>query len=273
MKRSSMGMLTAVALGCVPGHVSSQDPLEAVPAEGAPFGKEWGLAFTPYVFFASQSTDVGSFALRQSFNDLATLTDFGFQGRLTARYRRLLFAVDGTFARLTPDLAIGRTTVDGEILSRILDLKLYWPVFDSRRPDRTGGVGVWVGLGARYWSDDVSLAITREPVLPGGDPSVEVVETVQSWWDPALALALHFPVTPSVGFSIRATGGGFGVGNASSFMWDGEFTALFRVSRRLLVSAGYRQFRYKRVDGEGDEALSTHVSVIGPLVGLSIGIF
>ena len=78
--------------------------------------------------------------------------------------------------------------------------------------------------------------------------------------------------TPT-GFSVRATGGGFGIGDASTFLWDGEFTALFRVSRRFLVSAGYRQFRYERTDGEGDEEVDTKVSVIGPQVGFSFGIF
>ena len=91
----------------------------------------------------------------------------------------------------------------------------------------------------------------------------------QSWWDPVLGVNLHFPVTPKVSFLVRATGGGFGIGNASSYIWDAEFAALFRLSERFLVSAGYRQFKYDRKD----DGLQQTVTVTGPAIGLSIGIF
>ena len=128
------------------------------------------------------------------------------------------------------------------------------------------------GAGARYWSNDIVINIVTESILPG-PPSTDTIAEVQDWWDPELGLALHFPITPVVGFSIRATGGGFGIGNASNFMWDGEFTALFRVSRRFLVSAGYRQFRYTRTEGEPGDEIDTKVSVVGPQIGFSFGIF
>ncbi len=77
----------------------------------------------------------------------------------------------------------------------------------------------------------------------------------------------------SVGFNIRATGGGLGIGEASDYMWDAEFAVLFRLSRRLMLSAGYRQFKYKRTDGSGDDEIVQSVTVVGPAIGLSIGIF
>ena len=79
---------------------------------------------------------------------------------------------------------------------------------------------------------------------------------------------MHFPVTPKVGFLVRGTGGGFGIGDASDYLWDAEFAALFQLTDRLLISAGYRQFKYKRED----DGVEQTVSVIGPAIGLSIGI-
>ena len=64
-------------------------------------------------------------------------------------------------------------------------------------------------------------------------------------------------------------GGGFGIGNASKSSWDFVYTNTFKVSKLILVTAGFRSFRYKREDGEGAEALETKVSVLGPLVGVS----
>jgi len=79
--------------------------------------------------------------------------------------------------------------------------------------------------------DDMDT-ITREPILPG-DPIVETGETGQTWWDPVLGLTMHFPVTPRVGFLIRAIGGGFGIGNASDYMWDAELASA--VSQKVVA--------------------------------------
>jgi len=56
-------------------------------------------------------------------------------------------------------------------------------------------------------------------------------------------------------------------------MWDAEFSAFFHLTKRLMLSAGYRQFKYKRDDGEGEDKVTQTVTVVGPAIGLSIGIF
>jgi hypothetical protein len=111
-----------------PVAVAAQDPLEFDSATAEAYRDDWGLVLTPYAFLAAQSTDVGGTALRQSFNDLASITNLGFQ-------------------------------------------------------------------------------------------------------------------------------------------------ALFALSRRFVISAGYRQFKYSRTEGEGDGAVETTVGLVGPAVELSIGIF
>ncbi|MEJ2504178.1 MAG: hypothetical protein P8177_12850, partial [Gemmatimonadota bacterium] len=83
----------------------------------------------------------------------------------------------------------------------------------------------------------------------------------------------HWPVTPAVGFTARGTVGGFGIGNASSYLWDAEAAATFRLGPRFLLSAGYRTFRYDREDGEGDDRITQNVNVAGLIVGLSVALF
>ena len=53
--------------------------------------KDWGFGITPYALIASQSTDVGGQKIRQSFGDLTSLTNAGFQLITTARYKRFFF--------------------------------------------------------------------------------------------------------------------------------------------------------------------------------------
>ena len=87
---------------------------------------------------------------------------------------------------------------------------------------------------ARYWDNTVNYTITLEPILPG-DPIMETGKTGKTWW-------------------------------------DAEFASLFRMSSRLMISAGYRQFKCSRKDGSGEDELKQTVTVIGPAIGLSIGI-
>jgi len=261
-----------LALSLHAGEALAQDPLEGDLDRPAAQAGDFGLALTPYAWFAAQSTDVGGQTIRQSFNDLASITNLGFQARVLARWRWVLFSADWTYSDMETNLGIGRIQIDQQVSQHILDMKLGGKVYDSRTPRMDGGIGIWMAAGARYWDSKVDLLLTREPILPG-DPVQETVETGQTWWDPVLGLSLHFPVTPGVSFLVRTTGGGLGIGNASTYLWDAEFSALFRVTRRLMISAGYRQFKYDRTDGEGEDEVEQTVSVVGPAIGLSLGIF
>lgn len=263
----------ALAILLLAGISWAQDPLE-LEETTAPVSKgDWGLAVTPYAWFAAQASDVGGAELRQSFNDLASITNLGFQARLLARYKWVLFNADWTYADQKSETAIGRTSIDMRLDQHILDLKVGGKVHDTRTAAQDGGVGIWVAAGARYWDNSVDFTITTQPIFPGNDPSVTTEKTGQTYWDPVLGLVFQWPATPKVGFAVRATGGGLGIGNASTYMWDAEFAALFRLSRRFLLTAGYRTFKYDRKDGEGEDEVRQKVTVMGPFIGLSFGIF
>ena len=251
----------------------AQDPLlleQAPPAAGE---TSWSLAVTPYVWLAAQSTDVGGRALRQSFTDLASITNLGFQGRVALRIGRVLVGGDYTYADQASTTAIGRTSIDMGVRQHIVDLKIGYPAYDSRTADMDGGMALWVAAGGRYWDNDTDFTITREPLLPGGETEIVEEEAAQSWWDPVIGVLAHWPVTAAVGFGARGTVGGFGVGDASSYLWDAEATATFALGRRLLLSTGYRAFRYDRTDGEGADEVSQNVTVSGLILGVAVGLF
>lgn len=255
------------------GTTSAQDPMDVM-ADSVPSSMdEWGLAFTPYAMLAANNTTVGGEAIRQSFSDLASITNGGFQGRVFLRFRKLAFTTDFTWADLGINEELGPIKADVGIEQWIVDLKLNARVYDTRTPERDSGIGVWAGIGARYWRNDVLIELTSDPVLPGTPGLDESDRIFQKWWDPVFGGVAEFPVTPSVGFLIKGTLGGFGIADASDYIWDLEFDANFRLSRRFLISAGYRHFKYKRVEGSGEDEVDTTVSVLGPQIGLSIGLF
>jgi hypothetical protein len=270
-------MVKTLFLFCVllvfAGDAFAQDPLELEDQKTTSTADDWGLVVTPYAWFAAQSTDVGGARIRQSFNDLASITNLGFQMRVMARWRWMVFVADGTYANLKADQEVLLVRTELDIKQFILDLKLGGKVYDTRTSAQDGGIGLWVSGGARYWDNTVDYTVTTQPVLPGRDPEVDTGKSGQTWWDPVVGVHGHFPVTPGVGFLVKLTGGGLGIGNASKYLWDAEFVALFRLSRRLLLSAGYRQFKYNRTDGDGEQEVEQTVTVVGPAIGLSIGIY
>ena len=64
-------------------------------------------------------------------------------------------------------------------------------------------------------------------------------------------------------------GGSFGIGNSSKFAWDINYANTFKVSNLIMVTAGYRSFRYNRIDGTGADELKTKVHAYGPFIGVS----
>ena len=128
----------------------AQDPLELEEDYYSSALDEWGLAITPYAWFAANSTDVGGQAIRQSFNDLASLTNIGFQCRLLARWRWMLFLADWTYADMGTEQEIGFVKTDIGVKQHILDMKLGGSVYDTRTPAQDSGIAIWVAAGAGH---------------------------------------------------------------------------------------------------------------------------
>ena len=232
--------------------------------------KDWSFAISPYAWLAGQATDVGGEKLRQSFNDLTSLTNFGFQTFATARYKRITMTVDGTFAILGSGIENKSLTVDAEINQWIVDNKIGYIVYDRidfNDVDVIAGWSLEATLGAKYWSNDINIDYS---MLIGDIFPIEgSISEIQKWWDLMVGFKTKFVLSKSVLLSVGGDIGGFGLGNSSKFAWDFIYANTFRVSNLVLVTAGYRIFRYKRVDGIGDEELNTKVSAFGPFIGVS----
>jgi hypothetical protein len=121
--------------------------------------------------------------------------------------------------------------------------------------------------GAKYWGNDLNIDYTAflgdRPILEG-----TVAET-QDWWDMMLGVRTTISLAPKVLLVSWISLGGFGIGNSSNFAYDFTYLNAFRVSRLITLNAGFRNFRYRRVDGEGDSELETRVNVLGPFLGVS----
>ena len=110
---------------------------------------------------------------------------------------------------------------------------------------------------------DYTVVINDIPILEG------TVEEPQEWWDLMVGTKAKFVLNRSVYLGIWLNVGGFGLRNSSQ--WSQDFTYLnsFKVSNLLTINAGFRNFKYNRVDGDPGNELETQVAVTGPLLGVS----
>lgn len=237
----------------------------------ASLAKDWGFSLTPYALLAANSTDVDGEPLRQSFNDLASITNAGFQVISTVRYKRLFVTFDGTFATLGIKENQGPLAIDVEIEQNIFDLKAGYRVFsnfDLKSNDIIDGWAIDVGLGAKYWKNNVnvaySLVVNDIPILE------DKLVIPQEWWDLMLGMRLKFVVSPKFLVGVAYNAGGFGIGNSSKFAYDFTYVNSFNVHKNILINAGFRSFMYRRVDMQNGEEINTKVSVLGPMLGLSL---
>jgi hypothetical protein len=232
--------------------------------------KDWGFSITPYALLASQSTDVGGESIRQSFNDLASLTNSGFQFVGKVRYKRLSFLVDGTFANLGDDLTEGLLELKLKVNQNILDFKLGYIVYENfkfEEDDILKGWSLTLNAGTKYWKNKIGLDYTltfNDNLIDSGS-----IEEVQDWWDLMLGFSTNFILSKKFALSVGANIGGFGIGDSSKSAFDFIYLNSFKVSNLIIINAGFRSFSYKRVDGIDDEELKTKVNVLGPVLGVS----
>ena len=146
--------------------------------------KDWSVSFTPYALLAAQSTDVGGEQIRQSFSDLSSITNAGFQFVSTVRYKRFSFSVDGTFATLSVEEEVGPANIDVGIKQNIIDLRggyTFFSTFDSKDGDIAKGWSIDGTIGAKNWVNKLVIDLTID-LGPLGTIEERITQPL-SWWD------------------------------------------------------------------------------------------
>ena len=264
MRKRHFIVLFALVLSGLQAQINNQDFNEEEDQ------KDWSYSFTPYALLASQSTRVGGEQFSQSFGELSSLTNAGFQFFASVRYKRFGLSIDGTFANLGTVAAEGPIDLEIEIEQKIYDLEASYAVYSTFETEENRVIDGWslyfLG-GAKYWRNgviiDYSFSIDDAPIFE------DTIEQPQDWWDMMLGVKTTISLSERVLLSSWIKFGGFGIGNSSKITHDFVYLNAFRVSKLITINAGFRNFRYRRVDGEGDAELETRVNVLGPFLGLS----
>ena len=157
------------------------------------------------------------------------------------------------------------------VKQKILDFKASYMLYETFQMEDNRVIDGWsleVLGGAKYWSNDLTIdyevIVLDRPVAEGS------INEPQDWWDLMLGVRTTISLAPRVLLSSWISFGGFGIGDSSKLAYDFTYLNAFRVSRLITINAGFRNFRYRRVDGEGDAELETKVNVLGPFLGVSL---
>jgi len=235
--------------------------------------KDWSFKIAPYAWLAGTATDVGGEKIRQSFNDLASLTNFGFQIIAQARYKKWSLSSNLTYAELGSNEEIGPINVDLNITQVILDTKLGYILIDKIDfgDDIIRGWAMEATIGAIYWSNDVNVEADLDTNIDLPNFPINISEKI-TYVDLVVGTNFRIILSKSVLLGLSANIGGFGIGNSSELYWDLSFVNTFKVSKLMTVTAGYRTFTDKTVSGEGDDQIKTNIKTFGPLLGVAFNL-
>ncbi|TNF71633.1 MAG: hypothetical protein EP302_06365, partial [Bacteroidetes bacterium] len=161
--------------------------------------KDWSFSITPYALLASQSTNVGGTRITQSFGELSSLTDAGFQLIAAVRYRRFGLAMDGTWASLGSESEQGPLVLDISVKQKILDFRGSYILYETFQMEDNRVIDGWsleVLGGAKYWSNDLTIdyevIVLDRPVAEGS------INEPQDWWDMMLGVRTTISLAPKV---------------------------------------------------------------------------
>jgi hypothetical protein len=187
------------------------------------------------------------------------------------RYKRFGLAMDGTWAELGTEAQQGPFNLEQQVKQKILDFNASYVIFEKFQTENNRVIEGWnieALAGGKCWSNE--LGVDYE-VSPGGITLDQGrVDEPQDWWDLMVGVKTTISLSPEVLLSSWINFGGFGTGNSSKMAYDFTCLNAFRISRHITMNDGFGNYRYRRVDAEGDSELETRVNVLGPFLGVSV---
>ena len=234
---ATLGIAPAVALG----------QTSASPADG------WSFEFTPYLWGASMSGNVGAGALPtinvdMSFSDILDNLDAGLMGAFEARNGRWGLLFDAIYMKLAHSATASRAGVGpiGATATASAELEMTQTVFAAAVAYRAieGRTPVDVIGGARYAKLTADARIGGSFYAQTGSVAASAEK---SWVDPYVGVRAQRPVADRWTLVGYVDVGGFGVG--SDLTWQAAAGVNYEFSKAIAGKFGYR---YMSVDYDND---------------------
>jgi hypothetical protein len=233
----------------------------------------WSVRLVPYMWALSMEGDVtvrGVTApvdvsigkvLDLFLNDL----NFAAIGQIEAKRGRIGFLVNGIYADVSPGSQIRRLDFSTRFRTSLIDVLATYEL---------EGVHSWLSLppearfellaGFRFNSLSSGLTVTG----PRGNSAT--ASGTEDWFDPILGARFRLPLCQNLTAQVRGDVGGFGIGEASQFVWNLEAILEYRCTSRASLFAGYRVLDIDYTSGSGSRRFGFDMTLSGPLAGLAL---
>jgi len=218
-------------------------------------GDEWQVAFTPYLWIAGSSGDIGiprgeEVEIDKSFTDTLSNLKFAFMGALDVKYQRFVALADVMYLSVGAEAEGIRDPqfFEGEIDSSVF---LGTAAVGYRVVDQ-GPLFVDLVAGARVVSLDAKVQLTG-PLMTR---EREASETAIS---PLVGGRVRFPLAENWGVAV------YGDVSTGAVKWQMVGTVQWDISRHWRLAAGYRHLQ---IDHDKDD-FSFDIGLSGPIVGVS----
>src|SRR5262245_21762301 len=209
----------------------------------------------PYLWTAGVKGDIKSHGIDadvdESFSDILDSLDFGFMLAYEHRFENgNSLLMDSLYIKLTDDAKVAGVDVNTELELGFLEVDGAFPIADEYHIDAIAGVrGWWTHL-------DIDAA-----------PIAEVSPSWQ-WLDPVVGARWSVPLAEKWALAMRGDIGGFGVGSACDFTWQGLAAATYEMSEQTKLGFGYRYLRIDRDRGSGADETRVDLALSGFIAGL-----
>ncbi len=248
-------------------------------ANTEPQGSEWSFKIAPYAWLAGTGgtivTNGEETDFDLSFEEILKLTTGGFQINAQARYKRVFFTFDGTWATLGHGEELLGGRVDFKVKQNIAEIhggyRLIGPEFRSASPDtrafNPGAMVLDAYLGVRYWRTDLSLNVDLPGLPPLIPPTQTSVTSIDEWLEPLIGARFGVGLSPTVGVAIDGNLGGFGIGDAADLTWTLNMFIDWRFGRKWSAAFGWRTQAVNDISGSGVERNGSEMVTTGPVIG------
>ena len=234
---------------------------------------KWGFSIAPYGWLTGVAgtvvTDGNGIDIDIPFEDIFERSRGLYELYFEARRNKVFMAFDGTWATLGGEMETRLVDLDIEVRQRIYDIRVGYEVYNTELGDvihrpkfdwqRRGIIDVFVG--GRYFQIEPAITIIGAP----GEQSI-----TDSRIDPFLGLRIGWDMSYRWAVGFRGDIGGFGIGDAAQLSWQASGEFGFRLSRRVVIIAGYRYLEYDTVAGEAGDRNGVDLRQQGPIIGVGI---
>ncbi|HEX5010561.1 MAG TPA: hypothetical protein VFY71_09175 [Planctomycetota bacterium] len=223
-------------------------PVQAAPSTSADF-------LRPYLWAAGVNGSVKAHGVDadvdESFSDILDSLDIGFMLAYEHRFENgNSLLLDSLYIKLTEDATVSGVDVDSQLEMGFLEADGAFPLSDEYGVEAIAGVRGW-------WT---SLDIDAAPVAD--------VSPSWQWLDPVVGARWSVPLAEKWALNLRGDMGGFGIGSASDFTWQGLAAATYEMSESTKLGFGYRYLRVDRDRGSGADERKLDLALSGFLAGL-----